>query len=334
MTIASKGRFFTRHVLAKKKDLNLLYCLQSGQSFTWTRQGGFWINILQGELIILSDGQDDVVIWVHHDQNVNNVIDICHKYFRLDYDLADLYKGWSQADEHFRKQAKTFPGIRLLRQDPFEALISFICSQNNGIARIMSMLISLKTSYGKAYDVYLPSPMGTTEGKFECSEEHIVVHAFPEPLVLFKVKNLAQELIDVGFGYRAGYVEEVAKMVASVRIADCRDVDKAPTLDLKDMMTEPYEVVFDRLLKVKGIGPKVADCIALTGLNQMCAVPIDTHIWQIAKKHYKGMPGTKSLTIKAYKAIGEKFRSVFGPFAGWAHLVLFAAKIREKRVRS
>ncbi len=78
------------------------------------------------------------------------------------------------------------------------------------------------------------------------------------------------------------------------------------------------------------MGPKVADCIALMGLGMMHVVPIDTHIWQLACAHYK-FPSSKykTLTSKNYAAIGQLFKDLFGPFAGWAHLFLFVAEIKR-----
>ncbi|KAJ3030529.1 8-oxoguanine glycosylase ogg1, partial [Rhizophlyctis rosea] len=85
------------------------------------------------------------------------------------------------------------------------------------------------------------------------------------------------------------------------------------------------------LLGFSGVGPKVADCICLMGFGFGEVVPVDTHVWQIAKRDYgiKGLLDTKTLTPKHYEVVGKKFQEVFGDKAGWAHSVLFTADLKQ-----
>jgi N-glycosylase/DNA lyase len=90
-----------------------------------------------------------------------------------------------------------------------------------------------------------------------------------------------------------------------------------------------YREAHEALLELQGVGPKVADCVALMGLGWGEAVPVDTHVWQIAQRDYKfGKGKHASLTKATYDAIGNKFRSLWGDEAGWAHSVLFTADLR------
>ena len=83
-------------------------------------------------------------------------------------------------------------------------------------------------------------------------------------------------------------------------------------------------------MKLSGIGPKVADCILLMSLDKTDAIPVDTHMFQIAAKSYlPHLKGCKSVTDKVYSEIGDHFRSLYGDYAGWAHSVLFSADLKE-----
>ena len=82
-------------------------------------------------------------------------------------------------------------------------------------------------------------------------------------------------------------------------------------------------------MQLLGVGPKVADCVCLMGLGWGEAVPVDTHVWQIAQRDYKfGKGKHKSLTKATYDAVGDHFRQLWGREAGWAHSVLFAADLK------
>lgn len=90
-----------------------------------------------------------------------------------------------------------------------------------------------------------------------------------------------------------------------------------------------YREAHSQLLELQGVGPKVADCVALFGLHWGEAVPVDTHVWQIAQRDYKfGRGKYKSLTPATYDAIANHFRGLWGLEAGWAHSVLFAADLK------
>jgi len=98
---------------------------------------------------------------------------------------------------------------------------------------------------------------------------------------------------------------------------------------------QDYDKVKTELLQLPGIGPKAADCIALMCLDVPGAIPVDTHVWNIACRDYlPELSEAKSITPRIYKAVGDKFRTVFGAYAGWAHTVLFAAELRDFKDRA
>ena len=115
---------------------------------------------------------------------------------------------------------------------------------------------------------------------------------------------------------------------------------------LLSLREKSYDEVKEALLELAGVGPKVADCIALMSLDKLESVPVDTHVWQVSRisditnmiiisqiairdYKFKSVTKHKSLTAANYKAIGDHFRKIFGDKAGWAHSILFAADLRQ-----
>lgn len=244
-------------------------------------------------------------------------------YFNLHHDLAELYKQWADADPNFRKRAPKFTGVRMLNQDAWEALVGFICSSNNNISRISQMVHKLCLHYG---------PYIGTIG-----EE--VFHDFPTPAAL-TAPGVEAHLRELGFGYRARYIAQTAQNISQDRpegwLLSLRNPASvawgavAPGKATAHEETPTYKRAHEQLLELTGVGPKVADCVCLMGLGWGEAVPVDTHVWQIAMRDYKfgGKSKNKTLTRALYDAVGDHFRELWGSQAGWAHSVLFTADLR------
>lgn len=161
-------------------------------------------------------------------------------------------------------------------------------------------------------------------------------HDFPSPDALIG-PGVESHLRELGFGYRAGYIAKTALMVAKEKPEGwleglCNPEPYDDDLDQKPLPLggrEGYRKAHDKLLQLQGVGPKVADCVSLMGLGWGEAVPVDTHVWQIAQRDYKfGKGKHKSLTKATYDAVGDHFRQLWGKQAGWAHSVLFAADLK------
>ncbi|KAF8911996.1 N-glycosylase/DNA lyase [Gymnopilus junonius] len=247
-------------------------------------------------------------------------------YFQLNIDLVSLYKQWAEKDKAFASFQERFQGIRILRQDPWENLISFICSSNNNISRITKMVQSLCTQY---------SPMLLTLEHPFCATELLTYHPFPPPSALADAST-GLKLRSLGFGYRADFIQKTAKMLVD---AHGTEAPSSPT-----QIIEPSEVWLqqlrrlstsdarEELLKFVGVGRKVADCILLMSLDKKEVVPVDTHVHQIAMKYYglKSSTGGKTnMTAKLYEEINTKLFSIWGEYAGWAHTVLFTADLKS-----
>ena len=122
----------------------------------------------------------------------------------------------------------------------------------------------------------------------------------------------------LSFGYRAGYIAKSAKQIKA----------KGGEAYLDTLRGMDYDEARKELLALNGIGPKVADCILLMSLDQPSAIPVDTHMFQIAaNKYLPHLKQYKSVTDKIYKEIGDHFRGLYGGYAGWAHSVSSTRKI-------
>jgi N-glycosylase/DNA lyase len=244
-------------------------------------------------------------------------------YFNLAPNLGKLYEQWAASDANFRKKAPNFNGVRILRQDAWEALIGFICSSNNNISRISGMVHNLCLHYGPLISHI----------------DDVPYHDFPTPDALSGPKVEAH-LRELGFGYRAKYIAKTAQLVSQEKglkwLEDLSNpecpqfgVPEKPAGELLEGGREGYRTAHDELLALSGVGPKVADCVCLFGLGWSEAVPVDTHVWQIAQRDYKfGKGKHASMTAAMYVAIGNLFRKLWGKEAGWAHSVLFTADLK------
>lgn len=273
---------------APASELRLAHSLPTGQAFGWAAQAdGSWVGAIGTSAIRLREAADGSAEYRSSSKNARALL---RDYFQLETELGPLYKAWSAKDERLRTIATCLEGVRVLRQDPVECLFSFICSSNNNIARITLMLNRLREAYGEPLD--------------GC-------YAFPTLERLAEVTE--KDLRDLGFGYRAPYV------VASAKLALDRG-GRDYLLSLRGTET-PQTALRD----FRGVGPKVADCVALFSLDATGAIPVDTHVWRLARRDF-GVQDV-SLTAGAYERVGDVFRATFGSHAGWAHSLLFTAEL-------
>lgn len=133
--------------------------------------------------------------------------------------------------------------------------------------------------------------------------------------------NVEGVLRENGFGYRAGYIHKSAQKIVALGGRDW-------LLEANKNNGSDYENAKTKLMELPGIGPKVADCICLMSLGHLEAIPVDTHIFQVACKSYMPhLSQKKSFTTKMYQEINLYFRELWGPLAGWAQTIIFCVKI-------
>ena len=187
------------------------------------------------------------------------------------------------------------PGLRFLTNDFISTTFSFICSQNNNVKRITKMVSFL---YSKGDYVRYE----------DCN-----IYKFINPrsfMELIDIDKFTNEMNLNGFGYRSKYIVDALK-------AFCTN----DNLSEEYMRSIGYEDARNNLLRIKGIGKKVADCICLMSLKYFHVVPIDTHILKFSIKQFK----IKDLNNKKYEIIQEKWKEVYGKYAGIAQLHIFKA---------
>ncbi len=207
-------------------------------------------------------------------------------------------------DKVVKSAVKRFNGLRLLRQDPFQCYISFISSSNSNIQKIRLVLRNLCKKFG-------------TQIRYEEREFFL----FPEPDILAKAQK--SDLLKCGFGYRTKAVKEAASAVISGRI------------DFDYLKKTNYQSAKESLLKIFGVGNKIADCIMLFSLEKLDAFPLDRWMIRVLQKYYsdKFPMVNKTITEKTYQSLHNEIVDHFGPYAGYSQQFLFKMErdLNEKK---
>lgn len=307
----------------KEVELSLAKVLRCGQAFRWKNINDVWSLSVDDKVIFLKQDASSIhYSWIvkegllskDHFDTSSQVLGFVRDYFNLNVNLELLYQDWSHRSSLVKAATKAtafqnFKGIRILRQDPWETLVSFICSSNNNVKRISKMCDSLCTEFG----TYITTHGGTD------------YYSFPSAQVLSSTPQVETKLRELGFGYRARYIYQTAQILTDTA---------QPELSLEKLYglrLESYEACSEFLIQLSGVGPKVADCISLMALDKHDVVPVDTHVYQIAIRDYKykGKRDLKTMNKKVYEEIRQFFKDIFGPYAGWAQSVLFTSDLSD-----
>lgn len=212
------------------------------------------------------------------------------RFFRLDWDARAAAAEVARRGPELAPLLDRLTGLRILRRrEPEEVLLSFLCTANNHLPRIRSMVRHL--------EAYAETP-----GGFPSAERVAAI----DPADLWAA----------GFGYRSRTVPGCARAVA----------ERGPGW-LASLAEAPYREAWRELRGLPWMGPKLADCTALFGLGFSEAVPIDVHIWRALTRRYHPDWVDQALTERRYEWAAEAFRDRFGELAGWAHQVLFTESL-------
>ena len=261
-------------------ETNVEDTINSGQVFLWKKINSKWYGINGKKTLILEDKLDVKSREIHN-------------FFRYDDDFQKIKKQLSK-DNVMKKAISNFPGMRILRQDPFQCYISFIVSSNSNIPNIQTRLQKLSQRFG--------------ERKMIDGMEFFL---FPKPE---KLANASiADIAKCGLGYRTKYVKK-----ASIA------VDKG-MINFSSLKKLDYHEARDSLCQVFGIGKKVADCILLFSLDKLEAVPLDRWVLRILQKYYSKefQITTKTITEKTYDDLHDKIVDHFGKYAGYGQQFLF-----------
>lgn len=268
-------------ILSGVRDFSLLETFDCGQCFRWEKTGDAYFGIAYGLPLKIDQAGDAITLYNTSRDTWDKV---WSRYFDMERDYGEI-KTRLSSDPVMREASDFGGGIRILDQEPFECLISFIISASNNIPRIKKIIDSLCANFGDKV-VYLGKDFYT--------------FPTPEKLASLELSDLAV----IKAGFRDKYILGAAKAVASGKI------------DLKCLKSASYEYAKSELLKLSGVGNKVADCVLLFSLRKYASFPVDVWIKRIMEHCYFDGEQDKE-TISAFAE--EKF----GELGGFAQQYLF-----------
>jgi N-glycosylase/DNA lyase len=222
--------------------------------------------------------------------------------FRLDEDYQGYIEQIEGIDPNLSPCIQEHLGLRLLSPiSQVESFFSFLCTPNNHLARIQSMVWKL-SSFGE-----------------EIAEvEGLKLHQFPSASEIAAIGE--PELRKLGFGYRA-------KTITGIAI----EVGSRGDSWLEEIGVLPYEELRRELLRIPGIGRKLADCICLFAYGKTESVPLDVHLWRQLTQRYFPELANKAITEARYELVAQSFRQKFGQLSAYAHQYLFFESLKRGR---
>jgi N-glycosylase/DNA lyase len=252
-----------------------------GQVFGWEWNGDWCSGIIGGSAVALRQAGRGIEVVSEGDADEERVA----SYLGLDDNYGRIMRSIA-VDDFMKKAVKAARGLRILRQDAWPCLGSYILSSNNRVERIQSLVRELSMRMGEPHSV---------RGN--------IVYAFPEPAVLAACHE--KDIRSCGAGFRSPYLNESARMVAA------GEVDLASLADL------PYEVAKEALKRLPGVGEKVADCVLLFAFSKGEAFPVDVWIKRAVERVYFD---SRDLKVRE---IHEFAHSRFGKYAGYAQEYMY-----------
>ncbi len=263
-------------------DFDLKHTFMCGQCFRWYENAdGSYTGVAHSRAVKISINDGAVYIYNTNREDVENIW-LDYLDFKRDYSLIKkMYK----SDKYISRAIKFGGGIHILNQDIFECLISFIISTQNQIPRIKKIVGELCRAYGT-----------------ECKLDSEVLYAFPTPQQLKDVT--AHDLEFLKAGYRADYITDAVSKVLNGEVV------------LGSIKNMAYADAKKELMKIKGVGPKVADCVLLFSAQKSEAFPVDVWVQRTMRTLYMDDKATN-------KQIEKRAAELFGKYAGFAQQYLF-----------
>jgi len=233
------------YILENVESFEPKHIFECGQCFRWYQEeDGSYTGVVSNNILNVKRDQSNVIIKGKCEDNIQ---DVCNKYFSLEKNYNKIKYELSQIDNNMKISIEYGSGIRILKQDPWEALISFIISANNNIPRIKGIIERMSKKYGK---------------EIEWNNKKYYTFPTPEELSKATVKDLRL----LGLGFRDSRVYETTQIINNKKIS-LEELEK-----IKDI-----NILREELLKFPGVGPKVADCIMLFSMKKYEVFPID--VW-------------------------------------------------------
>ena len=299
--------------------LDPIRTINSGQVFLWENHNNSWYGI-DGNYILKITIKDKKVYKLIENQkflceleNIDIEYNSFPEYKNWNYNFFRLYDNQDIIDKTLSKDPvilniyKKYRGLRLIRQDPFQCIISFVCASNTNIKRIRYMLKNITKKFGKRV-IYNGLSFNLFPNVNELSEASI------------------EELVGCGLGYRSKFVKSISNNIKN-------------NLDLNSLKDMKYLEAKLELTKLFGIGNKIADCVLLFSLEKTEAFPIDIWIYRALFQYYGWMFKDNTLikSVKLpenkYKLIHNSINDYFGKYSGYVQQYLYY-HIRESNKRT
>ena len=276
-------------VIKNVKSFNLTHIFECGQCFRWNlNEDESYTGIVRKNVINIKMINNDVYISSYGEDNVK---DLFNNYFDIDRDYEKIKTKLRKIDNHMKESISYGDGIRLLNQDLWETIISFIISANNNIPRIKGIIERISKRYGE-----------------KIVWNDLEYYTFPTPQELSKAS--VEDLRNLGLGFRDIRVYETTQKIVNKEI------------DLKKLHKEKStEKVRDTLLTLPGVGPKVADCILLfSTLKRLDVFPIDVWVRRVMNDLYIHNENEQKVDKKLIMNVANE---KFGDLCGIAQQYLF-----------
>ena len=275
------------------KPYDLKETLYSGQAFRWVeleQSAGEDLSphqsVIDGHRINLWESEETIYA------NCSTLKDtelkeLCSSYLRLDDDMSKIYQTF-ESDQFISNAISSYKGLHILRQDPWECLVTFICSANNNIPRIRQIVDRLCENCGEIKE--------DSEGPY---------YRFPGPSQIAEYGE--SNLRKLGLGFRAKYV-----YASSVQLLN-------ENINLLEFRNDTYQNSLDLLTGFPGVGDKVANCVLLFSMDKLDAFPVDVWIKRVLRESYLSTSNVKVPDSR----LREWAQSKFGTYAGYANQYLF-----------
>ena len=282
------------------QPLDIALTLESGQAFRWKREGDWICGVIFNNIVKIRQTEEGIEFKCAPD-NESVMEPFVRDYLSLDDNLEAICEEIN-VDEGINLALGLHPGMRILRQEPWECLISFICSANSNIPRITANVEDMSKHFGTRLKL----------GDYERS-------AFPTPDALAEAGE--HQLRRLRLGFRAKYVSAVARIIA------------AGDMDLFGLRKASYQEALDTLTTLPGVGDKVANCILLFSLDKLEAFPVDVWIDRVLREWY-----SKEITLGEEKKLSRKAMRFwaqrhFGSYAGYANQYLFQGRRLQGKLK-
>ena len=301
---------FEKIILKNQANFETKDIFECGQCFRWKKEiDGSYTGVVSIGLLNVRKNNQDIIIkgYILDNSDLNT---FCQSYFDLEVDYLLIQNEISKNDKTMRDAISYGSGIRILNQDPWEMLISYIISAANNIPRISKCINNISERYGRR--ISLNKDIKDLMFEFDNKSVPNTYYFFPKPNEL--IKSCEKELRECNLGFRDKFVYGATKLVTSEEI------------DLNTIMSMPYKEAKKELTKMAGVGDKVADCILLFSMQKSEAFPVDTWIKKIMNEVYVDSQNVKKINEYAFNKWGKN--------AGIAQQYLFYYKRNRFRLVS